>query len=71
MQWESVILFSLQILLPKPEPENSKNKTYHLVTYTVCTDCQEQISLKSLFLPLQGTIHSCLIPIQVRPKCSH
>ena len=26
MQWESVILFPLQILLPKPEPENSKNK---------------------------------------------
>ena len=32
MPWESVILFALQTLLPKPEPENSKNKTYHLVT---------------------------------------
>ena len=32
MQWLSVVLFALQILLPKPEPQNSKNKTYHLVT---------------------------------------
>ena len=32
MWWISVVLFALQTLLPKPEPENSKNKTYHLVT---------------------------------------
>ena len=32
MWWVSVVLFTLQTLLPKLEPENSKNKTYHLVT---------------------------------------